>query len=227
VIQFGHGVVAHRIGFAQLRRGRVVAEQADVVRGHRVHRLRPQGGDGDRLACGIEGVGAQFRLYLRLHRSLSAGIEHVEANAVLGACVQFQHRHRLAVQPIRGPIRRHQRAVAPDRPQLLAADALPHLAATFDVGAGVQHRSIRAHHLLRHRRRLAMNLPAHPQQHTEPGGQQRRQPDPQFSRRIHVYRSRVDGGGDYALREPCHALTWIKQGMTRCDRRGSIRLDFS
>src|SRR5690606_36443435 len=56
----------------------------------------------------------------------------------------------------------------------------------LDVGAGVEHLATGGDHPLRHRRRLAVHLAAHPQQYREGTDQQDRQSCPELACRIHV-----------------------------------------
>src|SRR5262245_4745699 len=93
------------------------------------------------------------------------------------------------MQPIRGPVRCDQRTVTPDRSELLAADALPDLAAGLDVLA-------RKHELaglrddgLRHRWRMAEDFAAHPQQHAKAYEEQSSETDPKSTRRRHGFPS--------------------------------------
>jgi hypothetical protein len=57
--------------------------------------------------------------------------------------------------------------VAPDGTQLHAADALPHDAPGFDVGAGEDHLARLRLDPFGYRRRLLVELTPHPQQHAE------------------------------------------------------------
>jgi hypothetical protein len=80
---------------------------------------------------------------------------------------QLQPGLRLAVQEVRAPVGRYQGAMAPDRAELLPADALPYGAAGIDVRACIEHVSVGGYHQRRDRRLLEVYLAAHPQQHRE------------------------------------------------------------
>ena len=194
-----HGVVLHRIRFAQRGGCGVVAEQALVVRGHVGQRERAVVRQGDRAAGGVVGIGAHDLFQATAQRGLLFFRQlRVGGHAAIGARPQVEQGHRLAMQPVRAPVGRDVAAVAPDRAQLHAADRLPDLAASFDIGAGVDHLAAFAQHLLRHRRRGAEDLGARPQQHPERQGQQDRQPQPQFPGRAHHGISMVCGHGRVA-----------------------------
>ena len=77
-----------------------------------------------------------------------------------------------AVQPIGTPIGRDQGAMAPDRAQLLATDALPDGPAGFDIGACEQQLAAFGLHLFGHRRLLPVDFATHPQQYAETDDQQ-------------------------------------------------------
>ena len=175
----GDGVVLHRVVFAQLGRGGVVAQQALVVRrdvgdGHRalvVDHHRPRGG--------VVGVRAHHGFQAGREGGLFRGAQGgIAGRLVVAPRPLVEDVHGLAVQPVRGPVRRHVAAVAPDRAQLLAARGLPDLAAGFDVGAGEHHLAAAGDHLLGHRRHFPMDLAADPQQDGKRDAQQDRQCDP-------------------------------------------------
>ena len=98
---------------------------------------------------------------------------------------RFQHRDGFPMQPVSRPVRRNQRAVTPDRAQLLTADALPDLTTQLHVRPGIQHFTLSADHLLGQRWRLSMHFATHPQQHREGGYQQHRQSNPKPLGRVH------------------------------------------
>jgi hypothetical protein len=68
--------------------------------------------------------------------------------------------------------------MAPDRAELVPADALPDLPPALDVGALVQRFAGAGHYALGQWRCLAMDLAAHPQQYAETDREQRRERDP-------------------------------------------------
>src|SRR5688500_10009424 len=103
-----------------------------------------------------------------------------------------QPRGRFAMQPVGAPVRRDIRAVSPDRSELLSADGLPHLPAFFDVRTRVHRVAAIGDDILGNWWHDAMNLAAHPQQHTEGNGQQHRQTDPQPTTRAHDALSNID-----------------------------------
>ena len=76
------------------------------------------------------------------------------------------------MQPVGAPIGRDQGAVAPDRAELLAADALPDGPAGFYIGACEQQLAAFGLHLFGHRRLLPVDFAAHPQRNAETDDQQ-------------------------------------------------------
>ena len=139
------------------------------MRRHLRDRLGAAVVDHDVAVRRIVGIGPHQRLELGLQSRLLGRIQRRVGDAEFLARAQFQHRLGLAVQPVRGPVRRDQRTMAPDGPQLLAADALPYPATLLDVGAGVEHITALGDHALRDGRRLHVDVPAHPQQYAETG----------------------------------------------------------
>ncbi|CAM5637632.1 hypothetical protein RLIN73S_04754 [Rhodanobacter lindaniclasticus] len=185
LVQFGDGVVAHRVGFAQLGGGRVVREQAHVMRADHQHRLRAQWRDADRALARVPRVRAQLALHARAQCGLVRRVEFGIRGGAFVAGQQLQHRLAFAVQPVGAPVRREQGAVAPDRAQLLATDALPHLLAQLDVVAGEQRLVAAGDHRRGQRRCVLVHLVAHPQQHAKRSDQQGGQAQPQFSGTAH------------------------------------------
>src|SRR3546814_17677965 len=98
--------------------------------------------------------------------------ECVVGQAELRTRAKLQHGHYFKMQPFGRPVRRDQRAVAPDRAVLLDADALPDAAADLDVVAVVDHLSALRHHLFWHRRRGLVDVLADPQHNAEATNQQ-------------------------------------------------------
>ena len=172
--------VLHGIGFAQRRSGGFVAEQTLVVRCD----LRDRRSLFDRYRqhprrC-VVAVVADVGLELGLQLGLVACRKFAVRLAVRTLRAQVEPRDGFAMQEIRAPVRSDQCAVAPDRSELLPADALPDRTARVDVGLRVQHRAVRTDHRYRHRRLLSMDLPTHPQQHRERADQQCSQPPPKL-----------------------------------------------
>ena len=185
VFRVGDRVLAHRIAFAQLRGRRIVREQAFVVRRYLGDRQRAAFAEQQVAAGRIVGVGAHERLELGLLRGLSGRIERGIDHAVVGAAAEVEHGFGLAVQPVRGPVGRDQRAMAPDRAQLLPADALPDAAAFLDVRARVDDVAAVADHALGDGWRLQVDVPPHPEQYAETGEHQRGQAEPESAGGIH------------------------------------------
>jgi hypothetical protein len=131
------GAVAHGVGLAQRIGRRVVREQALVVSGDQRDRLRPLVGDGQCLRRRVVAVTANFRLQLRLQLGAVAQVKAGPAAAERVRGTQPQPGFGLAMQPVGAPVGRHQGTVAPDRPELLATEALPDLTTCLDVGARV------------------------------------------------------------------------------------------
>jgi hypothetical protein len=159
------GVVLHGVGFAQLRGLRFVAEEAHVVRTHLADRRHAIGIQRDGAGGGVVGIGPHHLLQAALQLRAFGRTQGGPAVGTAFARPCVQDRHRLAMQPVRAPVRGDVTAVAPDRAQLHAADGLPDLAAALDVGAGVDDAAVLGHHLFRHRRGRAEDLAARPQQH--------------------------------------------------------------
>jgi hypothetical protein len=103
-----------------------------------------------------------------------------------GTRQQVEHRERFAMQPIGGPVGRHQRAVAPDRSLLLPADALPHLATALDVFARVDHVAGLRDDSRRHRRRQPVHVASHPQENGEACDEQGTEAEPQSAGGVHA-----------------------------------------
>jgi hypothetical protein len=162
MLGIGHGIVLHRIGFAQRGGCRVVRKQAVVVRGNLRECQRPALADDDLVAGGVVRVRAHQRLEIGLQPGLLALRQPLVRLAGRGTRGEIEHRQRLAVEPVGRPVRRDERAVAPDRAELLAPHALPHLAAALHVGPRVDHASAFGHHPPRERRRLLVHVAAHP-----------------------------------------------------------------
>ncbi len=180
VFRVRHGAVLHRIGFAQFRRRRVVAEQALVMRGHLADRLRPFVAERDRLRFRIVGIGAHDAAQPPFERRLPLRAKLRIRNAVLGLRPAVEHGQRLAVQPVRAPVRRHIAAMAPDRAELHPTHRLPDLPALLDFGAAIDRRAVRRHHAVGHGRRRFIDARPAPQQHAERNHQQHAEQRPQF-----------------------------------------------
>ena len=161
-------VLLHRVLLAQLRGGWVVAEQAFVMRGDIGKCDHAVLGQRDRFGGGIKGVGPHHFLQPASQAGLLLGRQHgIGRHATVGARPDVEHASRLAMQPVRAPVRGDIRAVAPDRAQLHPAERLPDLTALLDIGAGVDDLAILRDHPFRHRRRGAEDLGSGPQQHPE------------------------------------------------------------
>ena len=201
-----HGVVAHRVGFAQLGGGRIIAEQVHVVRGDLLHRRGAVGVDGDGAGGRVPGIGPYQRLHARGIGRLGRGVQRLVAvNAVLARGPQVEDGLGLAVQPVRAPVRGDIAAVAPDRAQLLATDGLPDLAPGLDVLAGIDHPPVGGDHLLGHGRGLAVDFASDPEQDGERCDEQDHQACPKLAGGIHGTASPVGNGGIFgAPPRPLH-----------------------
>ncbi len=124
------------------------------------------------------GVGADLLAQPGLEAGLLADRQFIVGTAELALRPDVQQRQRLAMQPVGAPVRSDVGAVAPDGPQLHATDRLPDLASGLDVVLRVQHLAAFALEGGGHRRRLAVDLAAHPQQHGEGGYEQQAQDRP-------------------------------------------------
>jgi hypothetical protein len=160
-------VLVNRVLVAQRAQRRRVAEQLAVMRGdlgdHRSAVVR----HGQHAAGRVVGIGAHLVAQSRLQRGLALRRLRVMGDAVLGLRPAIEQTDRLAVQPVRRPVRCDIAAVAPDRAELLAADALPDLAAAVVVGARVQQLAGGAAHRVGNRRLREVDLAPHPAKHGE------------------------------------------------------------
>ncbi|MCY1346819.1 hypothetical protein D9M69_329150 [compost metagenome] len=180
VFRVRQGVFLHGEAFAARLQLRIGAEQLVVVGGGLLHRL-----DAARRemqpALVVDLVAAvlllQLEAQLRLGRFIQLGIVRAEflARGDVEPGGQF------AVQPVGAPVRRLVGAVAPDRAELHAADALPGLLAVEDVALGEQHLAAGVEHLLRDRRRLAVDLAAEPAEQGEGDAEDQDQGPPVFA----------------------------------------------
>ena len=85
------------------------------------------------------------------------------------------------MQPVRRPIGRHVRSVAPDGANLLAADRLPNALSVLNGSSVEQNRRASDGNLRRDRRRAVEDLDSHSAQHGERDGHYHSQRNPQFS----------------------------------------------
>src|SRR5690606_1926360 len=108
----------------QRARRRIVAEQAFVVGGDAGDRERTLVGNTQRAGRGVQRVGADLVPELGLERVLLALRQVIPCDAVLAQRTAFQPCHRFAMQPVRAPVRRDERAMAPYGAELLATHAL-------------------------------------------------------------------------------------------------------
>src|SRR5690606_25689514 len=112
---------------------RGVAEESDVMCRDLLDRVSAVRGDDDLAGLGIVGVRAQLFLQPRPQRAAPLGGKRLERRSPLARRPEVEEGGRLAVQPVGRPVRRDVAAVPPDRADLLAADRLPDLTASFDI----------------------------------------------------------------------------------------------
>ncbi|MCY1408331.1 hypothetical protein D9M71_236510 [compost metagenome] len=180
MLRVRQGVFLHGEAFAaglQFRRG---AEQLVVVGGGLFHGFRTAGRELE-PALVVHLVAAvlllQLEAQLRLGHLIQVGI----VRAVLFTGSNVEPGGEFAVQPVGAPVRRLVGTVAPDRAELHAADALPGLLAVEDIALGEQHLAAGVEHLLRDRRRLAVDLAAEPAEHGEGDAEDHDQGPPVFA----------------------------------------------
>ena len=165
MLGIGDGVVLHRIGFAQARGRRIGSEQALVVACDDGDGCGAIGVESDYAALRVVGILADPGLQPPLQGGLPFLVQRlVVRGAGLALRPLVKDAHGLAMQPVSAPVRRDIAPVAPDRAELHAANGLPDLAAGLDLGAGVDHLAVRGDHALWHRRRLAVDFAAGPEQ---------------------------------------------------------------
>jgi hypothetical protein len=145
----------------------VVAQQRLVVGAHLPDRLRPVGGHGNDAGRRVIGVGPELPLQAGFQRALPFDVELGPGDAVFAPRPDVEQRREFAVQLVRGPVRRHIAAVAPDGADLLPAHRLPGQLAVLDVLLGEQHLAGRRDHLRRQGRRLSVDLASHQPQDGE------------------------------------------------------------
>ena len=174
-----------RIRLAQTRERGIVAEQRPVVRRGRGHRPRSQVGNDQHAALGVVAVGAHFFLHACLHRCPIAHAERIERLAVALRAQLVDERGGLAMQPIRGPIGRLVGAVAPNRSDLLAARALPHLLAMQDVRFGHEQPAVFGNDSLGNGRRLSVHLAAENTEHGKGSDEHHAEGNPELCGTVH------------------------------------------
>ncbi len=185
-------VLAQRVGFTQVGHGRVVGENAVVVRRHHFDGTGAFIGNDERVGLGIVGVGAQAGPHLGLEPGLVVLGQFVVVLAVLCQGALVQDRKRFLVQPFGRPVRCQQCAVAPDGTDLLAAEALPDHTSGFEIFLGEDDLTAFSDDFRWKRRCLLVDLATHPQHDGEGDDQQGRQAPPQSFGRIHDLSSETD-----------------------------------
>ena len=149
-----------RIIVAQRFERGIVAEHSRVMRANSGHRFRARRRNDEVAGLRIVGVDADFLFQTLTQGSLRFHVKLFVGFAITGDSPLVEQRDAFAMQPVRGPVRGHISAVAPDRAHLLATDGLPDVLAVLDVLAGKQHRPVRGHDPLRNRGRGIINFPA-------------------------------------------------------------------
>src|SRR5690606_27912410 len=115
----------------------------------------------DRGGRGVVRVAAHPRLETAAKRRLLLlGEIRVARGAGLALGPGVEHCGGLAMQPIRAPVRRDVAAVAPDRPELQAAEGLPYLSPALDFARREDHAAVGRDDPLRDGRRLPIDLAA-------------------------------------------------------------------
>jgi hypothetical protein len=130
------------------------------VRANGLLRSEPVGSEGQSARVRVVGVGAELAPKGAEERVVLYGLELVGRAPVLRLRPDVEQGLGLAVQPVRRPVRRLVRAVAPDRADLLTAEALPDLLAVEDGVARGEELAARGHHALGDGRRLPVDLAA-------------------------------------------------------------------
>src|SRR5690606_3217922 len=115
-----------------------------------------------------------------LQRRLLLPVEMLVAGAEIAPRPDVHQREDFAMQPVGAPVGRDIAAMPPDGAELHAAHRLPDLATLLDVRSRVDDIAAVGHHLLRHRRRILVNLVAAPQQDAEGNRQKEAQQAPEF-----------------------------------------------
>jgi hypothetical protein len=129
--------------------------------------------DDERIGRRVVAIRAELGAKALAQAGLHLGGERIERLAEVVRAPCAEQGLGLHVEPLRRPVRSLVGAVAPDGPDLLAADALPDLLTVEDLGLGHQEPSVLGLHASRQRRRLAVDLSSEEAEH-EKGAQQHR-----------------------------------------------------
>lgn len=155
-LQARQRVLLHGEAPAAVLQCRVIAEQRDVVGGGLADCLDTTLTQRQYTVPGT--VVTVLALQAIAQHGLLVFVEFAEGLAVLLAGAKLEPGGQLTVQPVGSPVGSLVSAMAPDRAELHAADALPGSLPVKDVSAAEQVVAGNAAHLVRDRRRLAINL---------------------------------------------------------------------